>query len=84
MSVGVWVCLDGVWVSLGNVLGVYKSYQLKIHQCLSQCSAAPFSPSDLQRALNAGKVKIKNRRMSYFFLKLDTMLFGVFGPKLTI
>ena len=76
------VCLDDVWVSLANVFGVKKSYQMKIIQCWWQWSAAPFSPSGLQKARNAEKVKIENRRWSYFFSKLDPMLFGVFGPKL--
>ena len=55
---------------------------MKIIQCWWQWSAAPFSPSGLQKARNAEKVKIENRRWSYFFSKLDPMLFGVFGPKL--
>ena len=38
--------------------------------------------SGLQRARNVEKVKIRNQRRSYFFWQLDTMLFGVFGPKL--
>ena len=55
---------------------------MKIIQCWWQWSAAPFSPSGLQKARNAEKVKIENRRWSYFFSQLDPMLFGVFGPKL--